>query len=114
MGFGSRQEAGKTVVEIDEPRLDASLATPFRDYIFDLIGQGQKELVVDLSKVEFMDSSGLGAMVAALKQMGGSGAIELANPQKAVHDLFDLTCMDKIFTIHSKVNDALVSLPKSH
>ena len=113
MGFSNRQEAEKTVVEVDESRLDASLATPFRDYIFDLIGQGQKNLVVDLSKVDFMDSSGLGAIVAALKQVGGDGAVELANPQKAVHDLFDLTCMDKIFTIHGSVSDALASPKKA-
>ncbi|WP_281646876.1 STAS domain-containing protein [Parendozoicomonas sp. Alg238-R29] len=107
MGFSNRQEADKTVVEVDESRLDASLATPFRDYIFDLIGQGQKDLIVDLSKVDFMDSSGLGAIVAALKQVGGDGAIQLAGPQKSVHDLFDLTCMDKIFKIHGSVDDAL-------
>ena len=107
MGFSNRQEAEKTVVEIDEARLDAMQVTPFRDYITGLINQGQKDLVVDLSKVDFMDSSGLGAIVGALKQMGGEGSLQLAGPQKSVHDLFDLTCMDKIFTIHSSVNDAL-------
>ncbi len=107
MGFSNRQEADKTVVEVEESRLDASLATPFRDYVFGLIEQGQKDLVVDLSKVDFMDSSGLGAIVAARKQLGGQGHIQLAAAQKAVNDLFDLTCMDRIFTIQATVDEAL-------
>ncbi|MCL6269809.1 STAS domain-containing protein [Sansalvadorimonas sp. 2012CJ34-2] len=107
MGYSNRQEADKTVVEIDEARLDASQATPFRDYMTDLISQGQRDLVLDLSQVDFMDSSGLGAIVGALKELNGDGSIQLAGPQKSVNDLFDLTCMDKIFTIHSSVNDAL-------
>ncbi|CAM3524047.1 STAS domain-containing protein [Parendozoicomonas haliclonae] len=111
MGFSNRQEADKTVVEIGEARLDASQATPFRDYMFDLINQGQTQLVVDLSQVNFMDSSGLGAIVSVLKQLGDKGAVELASPQKAVNDLFDLTCMDQIFTIHPSVDQALSGKP---
>lgn len=107
MGFSNRMEADKTVVEIDDARLDASLATPFRDYMFGLIADGQNDLVLDLSRVDFMDSSGLGAIVAVLKHLDGNGGLQLAAPRKAVNDLFDLTCMDQIFKIHSSVSQAL-------
>ncbi len=107
MGFSNRMEAGKTVVEIEDARLDANLATPFRDYMFGLINAGQIDLVLDLSKVDFMDSSGLGAIVAVLKQLNGNGELQLAAPGKAVSDLFDLTCMDQIFKIHPSLDQAL-------
>ena len=107
MGFSNRQEEQKTIIEVGEARLDASQATPFREYMTNLINQGQRDLVVDLSQVDFMDSSGLGAIVGALKELNGDGSIELAGPRKSVHDLFDLTCMDKIFSIHQSVNEAL-------
>lgn len=107
MAFNNRQDLGKTVVEVTEARLDASLAPSFRDYIFGLIEQGQTQLVIDLSQVDFMDSSGLGAIVAALKKVNQQGSIELAEPRKAVNDLFDLTCMDRLFSIHPSVQAAL-------
>ncbi len=107
MGFSNRQEANKTVVEIEDMRLDASLATPLRDYMFALIGDGHKDLILDLSHVDFMDSSGLGAIVAVLKQLNGNGHLQLASPSQAVSDLFDLTCMDQIFQIHDSVSAAL-------
>ncbi len=109
MAFNNRQEAGKTVVGIEDARLDASLSVPFRDYMFDLIANGQNDLVIDLSMVDFMDSSGLGAIVAVFKQLNGEGSVQLAAPQKAVHDLFYLTCMDQIFKIHGSVSEALSS-----
>ena len=75
----------------------SSQAIPFRDYMFELIDSGQNDLVIDLSQVDFMDSSGLGAIVAVFKQLSGDGTVQLAAPQQAVRDLFDLTCMHQIF-----------------
>ncbi|MCY4472905.1 MAG: STAS domain-containing protein [Kistimonas sp.] len=110
MRFSNRQDSGKTVVEVTQARLDASLAQPFRDYLFELIEQGETDLVIDLSQVDFMDSSGLGVIVAALKKVSAQGSIALAEPSKAVNDLFDLTCMDKLFPIHTSVAAALGGL----
>ncbi|MFK0572714.1 STAS domain-containing protein [Endozoicomonas sp.] len=107
MPFESKSEAGYTIVSIDETRLDASISELFRVYLFDQIDNGSNNLVVDLSLVRFMDSSGLGALVAALKKMGGEGKLKLAGAQPAVLDLFNLTSMDKLFTIIPSVAEAI-------
>ncbi|WP_066015877.1 STAS domain-containing protein [Endozoicomonas atrinae] len=107
MPFESKSDAGYTIVSIDETRLDASISEPLRVYLFDQIDNGSDSMVIDLSQVRFMDSSGLGALVAALKKMAGSGSMKLAGAQPAVMDLFSLTSMDKLFTILPTVTEAI-------
>ena len=107
MPFESKSEAGHTIVSIDETRLDASISESFRVYLFDQIDNGNSTMVIDLSLVRFMDSSGLGALVATLKKMGGEGTLKLAAAQPAVLDLFNLTSMDKLFTILPTVTEAI-------
>ena len=106
MSFDTKNINGQQVVYIDEPRLDASIAETFKTYLFEQIDNGATALVVDLAEVRFMDSSGLGALVAALKKMGGDSAVTLAGAQPAVNDLFELTSMDKLFNIVPSVSDA--------
>jgi anti-sigma B factor antagonist len=107
MPFESKSEAGHTIVSSDETRLDASISESFRVYLFDQIDNGNSKMVIDLSLVRFMDSSGLGALVATLKKMGGEGTLKLAAAQPAVLDLFNLTSMDKLFTILPTVTEAI-------
>lgn len=107
MSFESKSEAGHTIVSINETRLDASISENFRVYLFDQIDNGSNNMVIDLSLVRFMDSSGLGALVATLKKMGGEGKLKLAAAQPAVVDLFNLTSMDKLFTILPSLTEAI-------
>lgn len=107
MAFEAKSEAGYTIVSMDETRLDASISEPFRLYLFDQIDSGCDQVIIDLASVRFMDSSGLGVLVSALKKMAGQGALKLAAPQPAVEDLFNLTSMDKLFTIAPTVAKAI-------
>ncbi|WP_062269939.1 STAS domain-containing protein [Endozoicomonas arenosclerae] len=107
MAFEHRDEGHFTVVQIEETRLDASIAEAFKTYVFDLIDNGKTAIVIDLAEVRFMDSSGLGALVAGLKKLSGNGTFSLASAQPAVKDLFDLTSMDKLFKLHSSVDEAV-------
>ncbi|KEQ15054.1 STAS domain-containing protein [Endozoicomonas numazuensis] len=107
MAFEHHDEGHYTVVKIDESRFDASIAEAFKTYVFDLIEEGKSEIVVDLAAVRFMDSSGLGALVAGLKKLSGNGSFSLASAQPAVKDLFDLTSMDKLFKLHDSVDEAV-------
>lgn len=107
MGYQSSQKGDATVVTVEESRLDASIAGGFKDFMMDLIDSGNAEFVIDISEISFMDSSGLGVIVAILKQLNGKGSVKLVGPQKAVSDLFDLTCMDRIFKIYATVDEAL-------
>ena len=107
MPFETKNESGSFVILVDEVRLDASIADQFKDYLFNHIEQENAGMVVDLSVVRFMDSSGLGALVSALKKIDGRHPIKLAAAQPAVMDLFHLTSMDKLFTISPTVDEAV-------
>ena len=107
MSFQSREEGAFQVVTVEAVRLDASLAEAFKNYLFEVIDKGATAIIVDLENVKFMDSSGLGSLVAALKKLSGQGAIKLAGAQPAVKDLFELTSMETLFPIFASVTDAL-------
>ena len=89
-----------TVVAIPGTRLDASIADAFKDSIRELIAAGDRQIIIDFTSIEFMDSSGLGALVGAMKIMGNGGTIEIANPNDAVMKVLRLTRMNKVFKIH--------------
>lgn len=92
-------ESGVAVVSATGKRLDASIAPAFKQAVVALVAAGDQRLVLDMGRVEFLDSSGLGAMVSILKAMGGRGALAVCNARGAVLSLFQLTRMDKVFLI---------------
>ena len=63
--------------------------------------------MLDLGKVDFIDSSGLGAIVAAMKQLGAQHRLELSDLNENVDKVFRLTRMDTVFRIHTSVGEAL-------
>ncbi len=95
------------VVRVDEKRVDASRAPQFKDEITRRIEAGHTRLVLDLSGVDFVDSSGLGAIVACLKRLGPRGELAIAGARGAVSRLFTLTRMDKVFPLHDTVEAAV-------
>ncbi|WP_298440220.1 STAS domain-containing protein [uncultured Ferrimonas sp.] len=98
----------RVVVRLQEKRLDAASAPKFKSAIESELTKDEKRIVLDLSEVTFMDSSGLGAVVAVLKQLNG-GEIRVVGLQKAVKELFRLTRMDRIFQCHETVDSAMES-----
>jgi anti-anti-sigma factor len=82
-------------------KLDVTNAGQFRRQVSDLVLSKPKVLLVDLKNVTFMDSSGLGALVSALKTVRATGGeMALASIGENVQMLFDLTSMGKIFKIY--------------
>lgn len=88
-----------TVVALNESRLDASIAPAFKQQMEEIINAGNKQLVLDLNTLTFMDSSSLGAMVGILKYLGNEGKMIIVGVHGVVLDLFRLTRMDKVFTL---------------
>ena len=104
------EENGVVVLTPTVRRLDASVAPAFKQAVVALIDGGKQRLVLDLVGVEFIDSSGLGAMVSILKALGGKGALCLCGAQGAVLALFKLTRMDKVFTLFATRTEAISSI----
>lgn len=82
-------------------RLDAGVAPAFKQEVVAVVQGGERRLLVDLAKVEFVDSSGLGALVSVLKALGGQGSLALSGAQGNVMSLFKLTRMDRVFAIEA-------------
>jgi anti-sigma B factor antagonist len=90
-----------------EDRIDAASAIQFKERMRDLTKDGNQRVVLDLARVMFLDSSGLGAIVAVKKMLGADRALELSSLTPTVEKVFRLTRMDSIFTIHPTHADAL-------
>lgn len=103
-------ERGVAVLAPTARRLDASVAPAFKEAAVQVIAGGVTRVVLDLDHVDFLDSSGLGAMVSILKALGSRGAIAVCNVKGSVLSLFQLTRMDKVFDILPSRADAVARL----
>jgi len=111
MDLHIRHEAEITVVTPNEARIDAAVAIAFKDAMRAATAEGADHVVLDLSHVGFVDSSGLGAIVAAMKQMGPDRRLDLACLTPDVAKVFRLTRMDTVFTIHETTDDLIAARP---
>lgn len=109
MEFETQVHDAITVVTLNEDRLDAALAVRFKDSLKTLVDEGVEHMVLDLSNVSFMDSSGLGAVVAHLKYMGTERKFEICSLTPTVEKVFRLTRMDSIFKIYPDVSGAVTN-----
>jgi anti-sigma B factor antagonist len=104
-----------TVVAPQGPRLDAEVAGVFRAALLELIEQGRGNLIVNLNAVDFIDSSGLGALVAALKrlkQSGQEGDIKLAHVRPTVQGVLEIIRLHRVFAHYPSVDEAVASYPR--
>ncbi|KUF12723.1 STAS domain-containing protein [Pseudoponticoccus marisrubri] len=106
MDLQLQQTGPVNVITVDAARIDAAVAIQFKDGMRERLNSVQGRTVLDLHKVDFIDSSGLGAIVAAMKLMPQGNKLELAGLTPAVDKVFRMTRMDSIFAIHDTVADA--------
>ncbi|WP_434616889.1 STAS domain-containing protein [Tabrizicola sp. M-4] len=107
MDVDASRHGAVTVVRPRGARLDALAALGFKDRMQPVIEEAGARVVLDLSEVTFLDSSGLGAVVAAQRFLRAGQVLELAALTPAVARVFRLTRMDTVFAIHPGVDDAL-------
>ena len=102
MNIESDPQGGDLLITVGEPRIDAAGSVAFKERIRALVHDSSGRVVIDLGRVEFLDSSGLGALVAVMKMLGGR-RLELARCGVAVTKVLSLTRMDKVFVLHDAV-----------
>jgi len=93
-----------------EARIDAHGAPEFKRRGLELIGQGNKKVLIDLSAVDFVDSSGLGALVSFLKALGREGTVALCGLKGTVREVLKLTRLERVFQLFSEEEEALRAL----
>lgn len=95
--------ADMLVVHAMDDRIDAAVAIQFKERMREIVATHSQRVVLDLSRVGFLDSSGLGAVVAVMKLLGPGRKLEIAGLTPTVEKVFRLTRMDSVFTIHQTV-----------
>jgi len=91
--------------------VDLHSAPDLRAQLGELLTSTSPSLVLDLNEVGFLDSTGLGALVAARTSAGERGGqLALVCTQQRILKLFTITGLNSVFTIHPSVDDALASL----
>jgi anti-sigma B factor antagonist len=94
-----RDDAGTPTVVV-EGEVDVATAPSLRDELYRLIQNGASWVVVDLSGMDFIDSTGLGVFVGALKRAReGGGGVELRGLKPSARKVFEITGLDSAFTI---------------
>lgn len=103
------KHAGVLCLEVVDDRIDAAVSVLFKDAFRNATQDHEGRVVIDLANVQFLDSSGLGALVAALKLRPAHSGLELAGLTPIVQKVIALTKMDRVFTIHKALENALES-----
>ncbi len=106
MSLTSSNIDGAQIVAVNSERIDAAMAIQFKEDMRVQTETGPARVILDLSQVKFIDSSGLGAIVAAMKQLGGARRLDLAGLTPVVEKVFRLTRMDTVFQLYATLDEA--------
>jgi anti-sigma B factor antagonist len=104
------EEDGLLIVAVQEQRIDAAVALAFKDRMREVTEEGPEVVLLDLNHVQFIDSSGLGAIIAAMKNLGAGRRLVLAGLTPTVDKVFRLTRMDSVFGVFPTIEEALAEL----
>lgn len=104
----TQAEGALIVIECDH--LDAGNAPEFKDAIHPYL-EDHKLVIIDMRKLAFLDSSGLGAMLSCLRTMNNKqGVLNLIGLTEPIRALFELVRMHRIFSIYNSLDEALASI----
>ena len=98
------------IVTVNAERIDAAMAIQFKEDMRTQTEETPDRVILDLTSVNFIDSSGLGAIVASMKQLGDHRRLDLAGLTPVVDKVFRLTRMDTVFRLFPSLDDALATL----
>ena len=110
MELKTREDGRVTILTLEGDLVIGEAETAFKKTVTRLLEQGHVHLLVDLAKVGFLDSSGLGALVRALtntQKEGGTTKLLSAGPQ--VKKLLTMTNLDSVFETHDNLETAIAS-----
>lgn len=107
-----RQIGPVLVLSFAEPLcLEGETSVRFKEKMRGLLDDRRRQLVVDLGNVEFVDSSGLGALIATLKVLRArDGDMVLANVTEAVRSVLEITRLLRVFDVYDTPEEALTAL----
>lgn len=101
-----RELGSQSVVDV-KGEIDVYTAPKLREKLIELVSEGSYNVVVNLEGVDFLDSTGLGVLVGALKRVKAhDGDLSLVCTQDKILKIFKITGLTKVFPIHPSVEEA--------
>jgi anti-sigma B factor antagonist len=106
LSLSTRTVDEHTVLEVGG-EVDVYTAPRLRERLVELVEAGARSVVVDLSRVEFLDSTGLGVLVGALKRLrAADGNLALVCGHERLLKIFRITALDRVFALYDSVEAA--------
>lgn len=102
-------QGDQLLIEIRENRLESSIAPEFHEYVKKATPEGLQTLILDFETLDFIDSSGLGAIVAIKKSLPAEVDIRICCSNPNVINIFKLTRMDQVFNFYDTTQSALAA-----
>lgn len=103
----TRTQGPFQVIEVGG-EIDVYTAPKLRETIVSAVDKGQTRLIVDVEKVDFLDSTGLGVLVGSLKRVRAEGgSLDIVCTHERILKIFDITGLDKVFGIHTSIDAAI-------
>jgi anti-sigma B factor antagonist len=94
--------------------VDLYTAPEFKQQLLEVIGQGAKHVVVDFTDTTFIDSTTLGVLVGGVKRLrSNDGQLSLVCSDRNITKIFEITGLDRVFTIHASRDEAVSTLQSS-
>ena len=115
MEINTRESGSGMVIDFPESiQLEGDRSREFKGMMRGAIEGVDKRVVVDLGNVEFIDSSGLGALISSLKVLRGNGGdLVLCSMSSQVHTVFEITRLLRVFEVFNDVETALDNAPRA-
>ncbi|HEY0163148.1 MAG TPA: STAS domain-containing protein [Edaphobacter sp.] len=100
MTVATRQVDGVTILDLSGRITLGEGSVTLRDSVRDLLAKGQKNILLNLSEIDYIDSSGIGELVSAFTAVKSAGGeLKLLNLTKKVHDLLQITKLYTVFDV---------------
>jgi anti-sigma B factor antagonist len=106
LGLDVQKTESHAIVDV-KGEIDVYTAPKLREKLIELVSEGSYDVVVNLEGVDFLDSTGLGVLVGALKRVKAhDGSLSLVCTQDKILKIFKITGLTKVFPIHETVEAA--------
>jgi anti-sigma B factor antagonist len=105
----NRKEKSKSFIVELKGEVDLFTAPAFKEAVYEILDAGNNRIIIDLSGLEFMDSTGLGVLLGALRRLRTTGgSLALVCDRENIVKIFQLTGLDQVFTIYEKIEDCII------
>jgi len=106
----TEERGGVAIVRVDETRLTYSILSDFSTTVTELVANGRRDILVDLTPVTYVDSATIGCLMDLYRQISAvGGRLKLAGVQKRVETMLTMTGAQNFIEIHADEASALAS-----